>query len=505
MFFFFNFFFVCFFVRYFIPNKFLNFFELFFSQYMRKGFLIGNRFFASWSKRLLTEVKEIEKTNSKSKIAAKHKFSEIKPLGNTKSKSSKSSNEKVSRSPRSAARLNGLYTTDAEPAQVNEISSRFAQSKRRLIILDYGGTLVEREKPTQYVKREFTGVSGKKLEPSTLDVLHGLSSDLRNEVYVVSGISRGRLEEILEPSIDNTKVTKKTNDVEKNEEIKNIRRAKRLGMIASGGISISKPVGLVTPKIYFKNNVSPVSSPLLMSHDHKIERNCSSRSDRQWVEETYEGVEGGQAAWQLVAREIMDKYTWRVNGATVRLQGEGRHSIVWDWRRADPEWGGAIADVLCEVLEKRFSEVTGLDVQVVRLSGQVLVQPRRLGKGHVVRRLLRSYAEDCHECSTVVSPKTKLEMQNQKGVNDIFSQKFDFVMVIGDDGADEEMYHSLFDHVASSNTRQQKTGIAIEDDAYLFTVTVGMKVTAASLYVSGPMQVTSLLESMVSRSRESSN
>jgi trehalose 6-phosphate synthase/phosphatase len=60
---------------------------------------------------------------------------------------------------------------------------------RRVIILDFNGTIVLKEPPGKYLKREILGTSGNKPPPQVLESLAILCADKRNTVYVVSGDS----------------------------------------------------------------------------------------------------------------------------------------------------------------------------------------------------------------------------------------------------------------------------------------------------------------------------
>ena len=57
-------------------------------------------------------------------------------------------------------------------------------SSRRVIILDFNGTIVLKEPPGKYLKREILGTSGNKPPPQVLDALALLCNDPKNTVYV---------------------------------------------------------------------------------------------------------------------------------------------------------------------------------------------------------------------------------------------------------------------------------------------------------------------------------
>jgi trehalose 6-phosphate synthase/phosphatase len=70
----------------------------------------------------------------------------------------------------------------------------YANTKSRVIIIDFNGTLVVKEPAGKYLKREILGTSGFKPSPITTLALRKLCADPRNTVYVVSGDSQQNLE-----------------------------------------------------------------------------------------------------------------------------------------------------------------------------------------------------------------------------------------------------------------------------------------------------------------------
>ena len=77
-----------------------------------------------------------------------------------------------------------------------EVKSAYAKAGRRFIFTDFGGTLMEKEKVDLYIKRSFTQTTGKKPSPSVMEALRILSSDPKNEVYVISGLQLLPLEDV---------------------------------------------------------------------------------------------------------------------------------------------------------------------------------------------------------------------------------------------------------------------------------------------------------------------
>lgn len=69
------------------------------------------------------------------------------------------------------------------------LQQAYNKTSKRVIILDFNGTIVMKEPPGKYLKREILGTSGNKPPPEVLESLSLLCEDPRNLVYVISGDS----------------------------------------------------------------------------------------------------------------------------------------------------------------------------------------------------------------------------------------------------------------------------------------------------------------------------
>jgi len=162
-------------------------------------------------------------------------------------------------------------------------------SKRRVIILDFNGTIVLKEPPGKYLKREILGTSGNKPPPQVLEALALLCRDSRNTVYVNSG-----------------------------DSAENVLNA--LGHIHNLGLAVSNGAKF---------------SPPMQNKDEK----------RRW--QTFDlGVDWD--AVKRVALPVLSKYTARSNGSFVKLT---TFSIGWSYYSCDPEWGSLQASHLVLELE----------------------------------------------------------------------------------------------------------------------------------------------------------
>lgn len=169
------------------------------------------------------------------------------------------------------------------------LKQAYDASQRRVIIVDFNGTIVQKEPPGKYLKREILGSSGNKPPPEVLDALAVLCRDPRNTVYVNSGDSS-----------------------------ENVLNA--LGHIHNLGLAVS--------------NGAKFSAPL---------ENPSE--ERRW--QTFDlGVDWD--AVKRVALPVLSKYTARSNGSFVKLT---TFSIGWSYYSCDPEWGSLQASHLVLELE----------------------------------------------------------------------------------------------------------------------------------------------------------
>ena len=72
---------------------------------------------------------------------------------------------------------------------VQDVKKSYDASSCRVLILDFNGTIVIKEPPGKYLKREILGTSGNKPPPEVIEALTTLCADPKNTVYVVSGDS----------------------------------------------------------------------------------------------------------------------------------------------------------------------------------------------------------------------------------------------------------------------------------------------------------------------------
>mmetsp|Transcript_11069 Transcript_11069/g.17059 ORF Transcript_11069/g.17059 Transcript_11069/m.17059 type:complete len:1126 (+) Transcript_11069:150-3527(+) len=171
------------------------------------------------------------------------------------------------------------------------VKKAYERTTNRVLILDFNGTIVIKEPPGKYLKREILGTSGNKPLPEVVEALNKLCVDPKNTVYVVSGDSA---ENVLNA----------------------IGNIPGMGLAASNGAHFSAPV--------------------------------YPGQKRQW--HIFDlGVDWD--AVKRVALPVLSKYTARSNGSFVKLT---QFSIGWSYYSCDPEWGSMQASHLVLELENEL-------------------------------------------------------------------------------------------------------------------------------------------------------
>ncbi|XP_075492185.1 putative alpha,alpha-trehalose-phosphate synthase [UDP-forming] 11 [Primulina tabacum] len=159
--------------------------------------------------------------------------------------------------------------------------------------------------------------------------------------------------------------------------------------------------------------------------------------------------------WRRIALPVMGHYTEATDGSFVEQK---ESALVWHHQEADPDFGTWQAKELLDHLEN----VLANDPVVVSSGQQIVeVKPQGVSKGVVVKNLMETMA-------------TK-------------RKPADFVLCIGDDRSDEDM----FEAIASSVTNR-----SLPDSAEVFACTVGQKPSMAKYYLDDTFEVIKLLQGL---------
>ncbi|KAL9226321.1 hypothetical protein vseg_002150 [Gypsophila vaccaria] len=261
---------------------------------------------------------------------------------------------------------------------VDRIGSTYRRSSRRVIFLDYDGTLVPQS------------CMNKCPSPEVIAVLNGLCNDPKNTVFVVSGRGKDPLAEWLGP-------------------------CELLGVAAEHGY-------------YLRWNKSG-----------------------GWESMTAE------LEWKEIVEPIMKSYTEATDGSTIEVKESG---LVWHHQDADPDFGSWQAMELVDHLENVLANEPAV---VARGQHIVEVKPQGVSKGTVVQKVISGLIE-------AGTPP-------------------DFLMCIGDDRSDEDMFESLLK--SSSNPSLPST-------PEVYCCTVGQKPSKAKYYVDDTADVMKLLSGLAS-------
>ncbi len=221
-----------------------------------------------------------------------------------------------------------IVATLLGPQAREQIIRDYKGASRRLLLLDYDGTLI------QFAPRPEMAVPGAEL----LDLLSRLADDPRNEVVLISGRDKGTL-------------------------------GRWFGTL---------PANIVA--------------------EHGV-----------WLKEKGEDwslLKPLSNNWKQNIRPLLEPYVSRVPGSFIE---EKDYSLAWHYRQADPEQGAATP---AELFSQLVAFVANMDVQVLRGNKVIEVKSAGVNKGTAAMRWLSG-------------------------------ADFDFILAIGDDWTDEDLFSVL--------------------------------------------------------------
>lgn len=163
--------------------------------------------------------------------------------------------------------------------------------------------------------------------------------------------------------------------------------------------------------------------------------------------------------WKMIAEPVMALYTEATDGSFIEHK---ESAMVWHHQEADPYFGSCQAKELLDHLE---SVLANEPVVVIRGQHIVEVKPQGLSKGKVVEDLISS--------------------MRSKGKSP------DFLLCIGDDRSDEDMFESIARSVSNP---------ALPTISNMFACTVGLKPSMAKYYLEDSSEVIKLLEGLATAS-----
>ena len=318
------------------------------------------------------------------------------------------------------------------------VARAFCAARRRLLVLDYGGTLVTRS----HVVGEATGRQARlgfqldgyaeNLPSDVAAALARLATDPDSFTYLVSGLRSTAIQALL------------------------VAQTPQIGLAAENGMFVSHPS--------YEASAAGATQPPECGAPAAAEGGGTTAAPgaaaRRWVSMSPADA-ARMAEWQGVkqrAVSVMTDYVWRVNGSAVL---EYDSLVAWDFRNADPEWALSQARFLAQDLEQQVLAESPQNVKVTVRKSRVEVCLRAMDKGTVVTELLRRLGD------------------------------VDFVLCVGDDATDEDMFAAVG---AWRITAAAAAAAAAAPAPALFSATVGKKTsTAAASYLADVAGVQQLI------------
>ncbi|OMO72409.1 Glycosyl transferase, family 20 [Corchorus olitorius] len=185
------------------------------------------------------------------------------------------------------------------------------------------------------------------------------------------------------------------------------------------------------------------------------EHGCFLRLKRDAEWETC--VPAVDLSWKQIAEPVMKQYMETTDGSYIE---DKETALVWCYEDADPDFGSCQAKELLDHLE---SVLANEPVTVKSGQNVVEVKPQGVSKGLVAKHLLSAMQE--------------------RGMLP------DFVLCIGDDRSDEDMFEVIISSIA---------GPSIDPRAEVFACTVGKKPSKAKYYLDDTVEIVRLMQGLAS-------
>ncbi|KAK9031158.1 hypothetical protein V6N11_032545 [Hibiscus sabdariffa] len=163
--------------------------------------------------------------------------------------------------------------------------------------------------------------------------------------------------------------------------------------------------------------------------------------------------------WKQIAEPVMKLYTESTDGSNIETK---ESALVWHHRDADPGFGSSQAKEMLDHLESVLA-----NEPVAVKSGQYIVEvkPQGVSKGVVAEKIFTAMAER--------------------------GKPADFVLCIGDDRSDEEMFEIISSAISSG---------VLSSNTSVFACTVGQKPSKAKYYLDDPAEVVNMLDALAEAS-----
>ncbi|XP_076941121.1 putative alpha,alpha-trehalose-phosphate synthase [UDP-forming] 7 [Bidens hawaiensis] len=177
----------------------------------------------------------------------------------------------------------------------------------------------------------------------------------------------------------------------------------------------------------------------------------------RWLanEEWQPHAQNASFGWMQMAEPVMRLYTESTDGSSIERK---ESALVWHFQNTDPTFGPAQAKEMLDHLENVLA-----NEPVVVKSGQYIVEvkPQGVTKGSVAENIFASM------------------LRNEK--------RADFVLCVGDDRSDEDMFVMIGDAIKAD---------VIVNNKSVFACTVGQKPSRAEYYLDDTVEVINMLENL---------
>lgn len=185
-------------------------------------------------------------------------------------------------------------------------------------------------------------------------------------------------------------------------------------------------------------------------------------------------AEAFDMSWQLKVDEVFKRYTDQTPGSNIERK---KVALTWHYRRSDPELGKYQADLclkeLRDGIEKEY------DVEVMEGKANIEVRPRFVNKGEIVKRLVlngHGAKQDPH-----------LIQLDPKSIP--VSELPDFMLCLGDDTTDEDMFRVLKEIEAKWHLNELPKNKCGSYGVFPVLVGPAAKETLATSHLNDPSQV----------------
>lgn len=183
-------------------------------------------------------------------------------------------------------------------------------------------------------------------------------------------------------------------------------------------------------------------------------------------------------SWQAKVDEVFRKYTEMTPGSNIERK---RVALTWHYRRSDPDLGKFQA-AKCTA-ELRAGIEKEYDVEVMEGKANIEVRPRFLNKGEIVKRLVLNPHGSSQDPGLV-----KLNPDDVPA-----DQLPDFMLCLGDDQTDEDMFRSLKEIEGKWHLQELPKNNYGSYGVYPVLVGPAAKQTMATAHLNDPSQVVDTL------------